>query len=128
MSPTKADRDLTEELGPSPWAMYEDEDEPWKDLKRLLRLEEKFDYQYEIAHVLGCDPSKISYWLGKAHEVHKEELRASGAICVRCDENETPGADRSVNQLCDECIDALRERDREADYDSYGEHLRRLNA
>lgn len=120
---TKAERDLDEELGKSPWPIYEDEDEPWKDKKRLLKLEERFDFVYEIAHVLGTTTSTVSYWLNKAREdqdVHLE--RGDNVICNECG-GETP----LFETICPECLNELRTRDREANYDNYDEYLREQN-
>lgn len=125
---TKDDRDLEAELGPSPWGIYADEEEPWKDLERLLKLDEKFDYQYEIAHVLGTTPATISYWMGKAHEHRREEALKAGALCKRCEDAETPGGGKTGNELCVECLSELRDRDCDADYDDYAEYLREINA
>lgn len=105
---TKEERDLEEELGSSPWDLYADEDEPWTDLERLLKLEEKFDYQYEIAHVLGTSPSKISYWLDKAHnEVDIEPEETECTYHEICGNNSLGGK----TTMCDECLDLVRYND-----------------
>lgn len=105
---TKAERNLEEELGPSPWPMYEDKDEPWTDPERMLKLDEEFDYQYEIAHVLDTSPSKVSYWMEKAKEHAQEEALKAGETCIICEENEVPGGEGTGNGACPECLDRQR--------------------
>lgn len=109
---TKEERDLEAELGPSPWPMFEDAEEPWTDPERMLKLREKFTYQYEIAHVLGTTPSTVSYWMDKAEAYERSEALKSGALCAICEENETPGGAETGNSLCEECTDAGRTRRR----------------
>ena len=104
---TKADRDLEEELGPSPWPIFADDDEPHKDFERLLKLERRFDYQYEIAHVLGVDASKISYWLQKAHEWNEQKAIEEGGTCARCGTDTIGKA-----AMCPDCLDAVRDAGR----------------
>lgn len=115
-----SERDLS---GSSPWSMYEDEDEPWKDFERLLRLNEKLDHQYEIAHALGTSGSTISYWLDKAKREELRDALRGGEICSRCEDEEVPGGDETANQLCETCVDELRHRDSNANYSNYREFL-----
>lgn len=106
-----------------PWPMYADEEEPWKDLERLLKLEQKMETQMEMGSALGCTPSTISYWLSKAHDdpdIHLED--GADIFCENCD-GETP----RFETICPDCLDDLRERDRVADYDDYCEYLNRVN-
>ena len=105
---TRKDRDLEAELGPSPDPFFAKKDEPWKDHELMLRLAEQHDYQYEIAHVLGCSESKVSYWLSKAKEWAREEALKSGALCQRCEDEEVPGGASTGNSFCVECLDAVR--------------------
>lgn len=100
-------RNLEDELGPSPWPIYANEDEPWKDYERLLKLEEKFKYQYEIAHVLGTTPATISYWMQKAHDEYVPEVSDEDLKCEYFEvcHNETPHPN---NSLCVGCIGLLR--------------------
>lgn len=109
--PTKDDRDLEAELGPSPHPLFEDKEEPWKDPELMLRLRDQHDYQYEIAHVLGCSSSQVSYWMGEAEEWAKAEALKSGALCQRCEDEEVPGAARSGNGFCEPCLDEVRRGD-----------------
>ena len=71
---TKAKRNLTDELGPSPNPFFAKKDEPWKNHKLMLKLDGRHEYQYEIAHVLGISESKVSYWMGKAHEYDESQV------------------------------------------------------
>lgn len=105
---TKAERDLEAELGPSPWTMYEDREEPHKDHALMLKLNEKFDYQYEIAHVLDVDESKISYWMQKAVEWGKQEALKTGELCQRCEDEEVPGGEETGNGYCEDCLSDVR--------------------
>lgn len=114
MSKAKEDCNFDE---PAP--LFEGEDEPWKDLDRLLSLEDYFDYQYEIADVLGIGPSTISYWLDKAHEKRQQELLEQGSLCTVCEENEVPAG----GEACGDCLDDARAADAGADYDHYPDHL-----
>lgn len=104
---TKQERDLEAELGPSPWPMYADEEEPWKDHERMLKLDAKFDYQYEIAHVLGTTGSTVSYWLKKAKENYTPEVTDEDLKCEYFEvcHNETPGPN---NGCCDNCLAIVR--------------------
>ncbi|WP_372611681.1 hypothetical protein [Halomonas sp.] len=107
---TKSERNLEEELGPSPNPFFAKKDEPWKDAKVMLKLDKKHDYQYEIAHVLGISASKVSYWMDKAYDNYEPEPDDEALECEYypvCG-NETPGAS---NGLCTECLDLLRQDD-----------------
>jgi hypothetical protein len=90
-----------------PWPLYADEDEPWKDYERLLKLDAKFTYQYEVADALGTSPSTISYWLGKAKDEYQPEPDDERLKCDRFEAcgNQTPGPN---NGLCDVCLDLAR--------------------
>ena len=133
---TKAERDLEAELGPSPWPIYDGKDEPWKDADRMLKLKEKFDYQYEIAHVLGCSTSQVSYWMEKAEETWSPSLDEGDTECVYfavCG-YKTVGP---RNDACDTCLDVARENQSGAknrsdsfidprDSESLVEHMKKL--
>jgi len=105
------------------WQMFQGEKEPWKDLDRLLKWEQKLDTQQEMADAFGCSPSTISYWLGKARTERRRQRLEAGELCVRCEENETPGGIDSANRICDACLEEVRGRDRKTRYDNYLEHL-----
>lgn len=105
-----------------PWDLYDDEEEPWKDRERILELEKKMDTQVEIGDALGCTPSTISYWLRKFHD-EEEDVVGEGIECRDC------GAETAGRcKICDGCLDNLRERDREANYDNYAAHLEEVNS
>lgn len=108
---TKEERDLDDELGPSPHPLFEDKDEPWKDPELMLRLREQHDYQYEIAHVLGATPGQVSYWMEKAVEWGRQEALKAGALCQRCEDAETPGGSATGNGFCVECLAEVRRGD-----------------
>jgi hypothetical protein len=102
-----------------PWSMFAGEEQPWKNLNRLLKWDEKMDTQKEMGDAFGCSPSTISYWLQKAKSdpnVHLED--GSGIQCERCD-GETPGH----NVICNDCLDGVRDRDAGAEYNNYKAHL-----
>jgi hypothetical protein len=90
-----------------PWPMYSDEDEPWKDLERLMKLDEKMDTQKEMGAALGCTPSTISYWLNKAQDEVEPEVDEEDLHCYHYDAcgNLTP---RINNSVCIVCIDLGR--------------------
>lgn len=102
-----------------PWDIFADEDEPWKDLERLLKLDEKLDHQYEIADALGTSPSTISYWMDKAKEKRRQERLEAGTLCQVCEDAEVPGA----GEACADCLDAARSADAGTTYDHYPDHL-----
>ncbi|AGC34344.1 hypothetical protein HSTV2_77 [Halorubrum sodomense tailed virus 2] len=104
---SKSERDLTEELGPSPNPFFAKKGEPWKDAKLMVKLNEKHKYQYEIAHVLGCSESQVSYWMNKALEEYQPEPSAEELECEYFEVcgNETPGPN---NGLCDTCLSIAR--------------------
>lgn len=95
-------------------------DEPWKDEQTLRDLYdgrtqgEVAEYLKEKGHdVTG---STISYWMNKlevntSHTSHDEEEGPEKPKCVRFEEcgNKTPGP---KNGMCDDCLDAVREADR----------------
>lgn len=114
MSKAREDCDFEE-----PWPMFADEDEPWKDLDRLLKLDDRMDYQYEIADALGTSPSSISYWLDKAKEKRRQERLEEGTLCQVCEEAEVPGG----GSTCGSCLDDARDADAGIDYDHYPDHL-----
>jgi hypothetical protein len=93
-----------------PWAMFADEDEPWKDLDRLLKWEEKLDTQAELGDAFGCSPSTISYWLDKARDNPEVGDGGEDIECRDCG-GETPGQ----NVICDDCLDKLRHEDSKAE-------------
>ena len=105
---TKDDRDLEDELGPSPHPAFADREEPWTDHELMLKLDERHDYQYEIAHVLGCSSSKVSYWLQKAKEWRLQQGIKTGAICQRCEDSKVPGGAVTGNSFCETCLDEVR--------------------
>jgi hypothetical protein len=113
---SREDRNLEEELGPSPHPAFADMGEPWKDAKLMLKLDELHDYQYEIAHILGCDDSKISYWMQKAEEnwepvVGEEEFECIFfKVCNRMAHSE--------GGICDTCLDLVRHHDSVQDIQS----------
>lgn len=48
--------------------------------------------------------------------------------CCRC-YGPAPVSSRGVpNGICDDCLDELRRRDREAEYDNYAEYLNEINS
>lgn len=110
---TKADRDLEDELGPSPHPLFSDRDEPWKDHELMLKLEGQHDYQYEIAHVLGCSPSKVSYWMEKAHENWSPSIEDDEFQCVYFEVcgYEVP----QPEMMCPTCTSLVRHNDRQRD-------------
>jgi transposase-like protein len=110
-----------------PWALFQGEKEPWKDLDRLLEYYEKLDTQKAVGDAFGCTPSTISYWLEKAREQRREERRTAGVLCQRCEDAEVPGGTNAANDICNRCLDELRARDREAPYIDYAEHLETAN-
>jgi hypothetical protein len=119
---TKPDRDLEAELGPSPHPAFGTRDEPWKDAELMLKLDQQHDYQYEIAHVLGTSPSQISYWMQKAKDDPEVSLvDHDDVVCEQCD-----GKTAGQNIICANCLDAMRRRDRQADYENYAEYLQTL--
>lgn len=110
---SKSDHNLEEELGASPWQIYEDRDEPWKDHELMLKLDEKFDYQYEVAHVLGTTPSKISYWMEKAEENWSPSLEDEK---FECEYFEVCGYEApNPESLCTTCLDLVRYNDSQRD-------------
>jgi len=116
----------------SAWPMYSNEDEPWKNLERLLKLEEKMETQQEMGDALGCTPSTISYWLDKARdeveiEPDEEELHCDYfEVCG----NLTPGVN---NGNCTVCLDLVRHNQSQVsgmidpdDFENRLEHLEAL--
>lgn len=99
-----------------PWPMFSDEDEPWKDLERLLKWDGKMDTQKEMGDAFGCTPSTISYWLNKARdevepEYDDEELQCSHfEVCG----NLGPSP---VNGICTVCLDLMRHNQSAKDID-----------
>jgi len=93
------------------------EDKPWTDYDRLLELEEKHDTDRAAADELGCHPNTYRKHLKRAHEQADDVLEEpeddepeelGPEICVRCEENQTPGGAQSANQMCDDCLDEVR--------------------
>lgn len=128
---TKQERDLDAELGPSPWPMYADEEEPWTDHERMLKLAEQFSYQYEIAHVLDCTPSRVSYWMEKAENNWKPKLADEEFECryFKVCGYETPNSD----SLCPTCLSLVRHNDSADGFDpdeasDLTEHIQTLYA
>jgi len=98
------------------------DDKPWTDYDCLLELEEETETDREAADELGCHPNTYRKHLERAHEEQgttseepedsEEEQPARGPeICVRCEENRTPGGAASGNTYCPECLDEVREND-----------------
>lgn len=112
MGETKAREDCDFD---SPWDTFADEEEPWKDFERLLKLEEQMDYQYEIADALGTSPSTISYWLEKAHDEYQPEPDDEDLKCVYFDVCGNEVVAQS-NAVCGVCLDLARR----ADFDGLG--------
>jgi hypothetical protein len=85
-----------------PWDIFADENQPWKDLDRLLELDEKMETQNEVADALGCSPSTISYWLQKARDSREAGLDQDNPCFYNevCG-NEAPGPN---NGACDDCL------------------------
>lgn len=104
---TKAERNLEEELGPSPWDLYADRDEPWKDHELMLKLEDKFDYKYEIAHVLGASANQISYWMEKAHNNYTPTLSEDEFECIYFEVCKYKTY--QSEEICTTCLDLVRE-------------------
>jgi len=112
---TKAKRNLTDELGPSPNPFFAKKDEPWEDPKLMLKLDGRHEYQYEIAHVLGISESKVSYWMGKAHEYDESQVEeaAEQGETKQCIYHEVCGNELTVgrNEVCPQCLDLVRHND-----------------
>lgn len=93
-----------------PWAMFKDEEEPWKDLNRLLDWEERLDTQMELGDAFGCSPSTISYWLDKARdevepEYDDEERQCEYfSVCGNLMDHPSSG-------VCTVCLDLMRHND-----------------
>lgn len=93
------------------------DDKPWTDYDRLLDLEEEKDTYREMADELGCHPNTVRKHLDRAHEergiaTEDDEKPVRGPkMCVRCEENETPGGEKTGNTLCVSCIDEARADD-----------------
>jgi hypothetical protein len=111
---TKAERDLEDELGPSPHPLFEDREKPWEDAELMLRLQDEHDYQYEIAHLLGCKPSRISYWMDKAEEGWEPSV-AEETECLHFDVCGYQSPSNSANRICNTCIDIMRFNDKQDD-------------
>jgi len=114
----KTERDLEDELGPSPHPAFKSRDEPWKDHELMVQLDEKHTYQYEVAHVLGTTPSKISYWMDKAHENWTPEVDDEELKCKFFDTCHGE-MDQVSAGLCNTCLDLLRH-----DQSESGENIR----
>ena len=58
--------------------------------------------------------------------VNEPDDQPPEGACVHWDEchNYPPGHPETNNQICDECLDRLRHRDAEANYDNYGSYLK----
>ena len=134
---TKAKRNLTDELGPSPNPFFAKKDEPWEDPKLMLKLDGQHEYQYEIAHVLGISESKVSYWMGKAHEYSESQVEeaAEQGETKQCIYHEVCGNELTVgrNEVCPQCLDLVRHNDSAtgqtidpADSESLIEHMSEL--
>mgnify|MGYP000597766594 CR=1 FL=1 len=56
-----------------------------------------------------------------------DDQQPEGA-CVRWETcgNYPPGHPDTGNMMCDECLDEIRHRDAEAEYDNYAEYLKQL--
>jgi len=94
------------------------EDKPWTDYDRLLELEEEHDTYRAIADELGCHSNTVRTHLKRAHEDTGHDLQDEDddvvrgpETCVRCEENETPGGEKTANMICDECLDEVRHAD-----------------
>jgi hypothetical protein len=111
---TKTDRDLEAELGPSPDPFFARKDKPWQDMELMLQLDEQHDYQYEIAHVLGCSPSKVSYWLDKARSGWKPSVPEE-TECLHFDICGYQSPADSRNRICNTCVDLMRFNDKQDD-------------
>lgn len=93
------------------------EDKPWLNYDKLLRLEQKHDTYAAMADELGCHSNTVRKHLSRAHdqaddestrEVVEEDSDRGPEICVRCEENETPGGSKTGNTFCPECLDDVR--------------------
>lgn len=106
---TKTERNLEEELGPSPNPLFAKRDEPWKDHELMLKLQDQHQYQYEIAHVLGCSESKVSYWMQKAEENWAPEVNEEEHEC--CFFEVCGFKTHTEDGICPTCLDLVREND-----------------
>jgi len=108
---SKTEHDYTE-----PWPIFQDEDEPWKDMDRLLKWEDKMDTQMELGDAFGCSPSTISYWLGKARDEVEPEWSDKE---LQCDHFEVCGnlAPGPNNATCIVCLDLMRHNSRDSGLD-----------
>lgn len=113
-----------------PWDMFAEEEEPWKDLDRLLEWEGKLDTQMELGDAFGCSPSTISYWLDKAKDEVEPEYDDEELHCRYHDVcgNLCPGL---KNGICDVCLDLARHNSRSkkidpADSSDYDSHIGKL--
>lgn len=115
-----------------PWPMFSDEEEPWKDLERLLKWEQKMDTQMELGDAFGCSPSTISYWLDKAKDEVEPDPDEEDLHCEFHDvcDNLAPGVN---NSLCIVCLDLARHNQGELpdgvpmeEYDDRESHMEAL--
>lgn len=86
---------------------------PWQDRYIMYLGIIVLDHdQKDVAEYMDCSPTTVSNWTNK-HNYRKEKatLESEGAICVRCEENPTPTP--PANDVCNECIDYVREQDSE---------------
>lgn len=93
-----------------PWPMFADEEEPWKDLDRLLKWEEKMDTQMELGDAFGCSPSTISYWLDKARDEVEPEYDDEELQCNYFEVCGNLAASPKMG-VCDVCLDVMRHND-----------------
>lgn len=111
-----------------PWAVFQDEDEPWKNRSRLFKLLDQMETQAEVGDALGCTPTTISYWKNKYEEEIREEITDED---MRCPHFETCGNEMPSprNGICNLCLDLVRRADRDnvcIDTDEVGDRIAEL--
>jgi hypothetical protein len=99
--------------------IIEEEDKPYKNEEALELGLEKLDLnQSKLAEMMGCSAPTISNWYNKL-EVGEEEDETEnlneGDECCRCGREQTP--DNEGNEMCDDCIDYVRENDSNMEYE-----------
>jgi len=100
--------------------IIQEEDKPYKNEEALtIALVEKDMNQDTVAEMMDCSAPTISNWKNKLDIGEDKNMERgvddTGDICVRCETNETP--DQPYNNICDECLDYVRQEDSKFDWD-----------